>query len=80
MNIRFQSFDMSSTNEPLITYPKPAQLASELQIPANTMANTIFYVKLKKEKDETFCSLKECVYISACSCGISSIVFTILHL
>lgn len=71
---------MSSTNEPLITYPKPAQLASELQIPANTMANTIVYVKLKKEKDETFCSLKECVYISACSCGISSIVFTILHL
>jgi len=44
------------------------------------MANTIVYVKLKKEKDETFCSLKECVYISACSCGISSIVFTILHL
>jgi hypothetical protein len=70
---------MSSTNEHLITHPKSAQLASELQIPANTMANTIVYVKLK-EKDETFCSLKECVYIFACSCGLTSIVFTILHL
>jgi hypothetical protein len=69
---------MSSTNEPLITYPKPAQLASELQIPANTMAIAPVYLKL--EKDETFCSLKECVYISVCSCGLTSIIFTILHL
>jgi hypothetical protein len=72
---------MSSTNVPLTTHPKPAQVASELQIPANTMENSIVvYVELKKEKDETFCSLKKCVYISACSCGISSIVFMILHL
>jgi hypothetical protein len=80
LNIQVQSFDMSSTKEPLIKLPKPAHLdSSELQTPANTMNNPPIYWK-KKDKDETCCSLKECVYISACSCGISSIIFTILHL
>ena len=71
---------MNQQKENLITPPKPAQLdSSELQTPANTMNNLPIYLKKEKE-DETCCSLKEFMYISACSCGISSIVFTILHL
>ena len=74
---------MYSTNKPLIKLPKPAYLdSSELQTPANTMEKLPIYLKKseKKDKDETCCSLKECAYISGCSCGISVIVFTILHL
>ena len=72
----------SSQKETLITITPPKLVqhdSSELQTPANTMNNRLIYWK-KKDKDETCCSLKECVYISACSCGISSIVFTFLHL
>jgi hypothetical protein len=80
LNIQVQSFDMSSTNEPLIKLPKPTYLdSSELQTPANTMNNPQIYWK-NKDKDETCCSLKGCVYISACTCGISSIIYMILHL
>ena len=71
----------SSQKEPLIKPPRGAILdLSGLQIqPANTMANPLVYQNL--EKDERCCpkSVTQCVYISACSCGIASIVFTFLH-
>lgn len=71
---------MNSLETSLVRPPNLAYLdLSELQTPANTMNNPPIYRKTK-DKDETCCSLKECVYISACSCGLTSIVFTILHL
>jgi len=71
----------SSQKEPLIK-PLPEAIldpsGSQIQ-PANTMANPPVYQNL--EKDEPCCpkSVTQCMYISACSCGIASIVFTFLH-
>ena len=75
---------MNTLTQTLITPPKEAKLdSSELKTPPNTMGgNPPIYHKDKKDKKETKCckTAKKCACMLAFSCGISTVIVTILNM